>query len=169
MTPPRIGRSPPADLLARLKAVLSTVELLNVDGARSWWMMDHTPVQARIEKMGRAYQHEYDRLKDGLLVRRVALQLLDWGRAGYVCIGRYQEENGSLPGDQMVRELVVKQSATMADMERAFEATELASSATPAQAAARAKVREYFDQEGRSIWRHAKGNKHVTQPGLGSH
>lgn len=164
--PPRIGREPPAAFLAELRTILPTVDLLNIDAGASWWLMDYVPNPARQAHYQRLYDAEYDRIKEGQPVRTHVLATLDWGRQGYVLIGRYVAVDGELPVEQIRNELHVKARATARELEAAYQATEAASTNGAKRAEQEANWKEYVALEGPSIFKHARGRPMVTHPGL---
>lgn len=151
---PDLGRTPPPDLLADLRAIRSTVALLNVRGP-NWWLLDHAPSEGRRQHGERLKAHEWDRLKQGLSVRLEVLLVGDLLLNGWQLLGRYQW-TGEPPRDRLLTDLRLKVGASEQEIERRFQEGVAATDPEPKAAA---RVQEFLEAEGRSLHRIVTGKR----------
>lgn len=159
---PRVGREPPADLVADLKRLLPTAELLNIEGPH-WWLLNYAPSPERRMVGERRIAGEWDRLKQGLKVRKGAILVGELMRDGYELWGRYQWI-GEPPRDRILDDLRQKLAVSLVAMDQAVE-RQLAE-AEAAEGTGAHHTREFLEAEGRSLYRITiRGRKSIHMGG----
>ncbi len=153
------GREPPAEVVAALKRLYPSVELLNIVADR-WWLLNFSPSDGRRLRGEKMIEREWNRLKEGLSARESTLMVAGLLRDGWEYWGEYRWR-GEAPRELLLADLRAKLGLTdgymEAEMQRALDPER-------ENEQSGARTREFLEAEGKSL--HAitvRGRRHFDQ------